>query len=141
MLVKIVVKAIMGIKSHYILTSSVRKSWQGDPCAPSKYSWNGLNRSNNGYNSPTIIALNLASSGLGGTIIASFLELKFLESLDLSNNILTGPLPDFSQLQHLKALNLSGNRLSDEIPSLLTERSNNGSLSLRKSVSMPGEPM
>ncbi|KAG5114920.1 hypothetical protein JHK82_038189 [Glycine max] len=127
----------MGIKSHYILTSSVRKSWQGDPCAPSKYSWNGLNRSNNGYNSPTIIALNLASSGLGGTIIASFLELKFLESLDLSNNILTGPLPDFSQLQHLKALNLSGNRLSDEIPSLLTERSNNGSLSLRKSVSMP----
>ncbi|KAL5152488.1 putative leucine-rich repeat receptor-like protein kinase [Glycine soja] len=120
------VKAIMGIKSHYILTSSVRKSWQGDPCAPSKYSWNGLNCSNNGYNSPTIIALNLASSGLGGTIIASFLELKFLESLDLSNNILTGPLPDFSQLQHLKALNLSGNRLSGEIPSLLTERSNNG---------------
>ncbi|KHN30021.1 Putative leucine-rich repeat receptor-like protein kinase [Glycine soja] len=127
----------MGIKSHYILTSSVRKSWQGDPCAPSKYSWNGLNCSNNGYNSPTIIALYLASSGLGGTIIASFLELKFLESLYLSNNILTGPLPDFSQLQHLKALNLSGNRLSGEIPSLLTERSNNGSFSLRFCVGNP----
>ncbi|KAH1207520.1 putative leucine-rich repeat receptor-like protein kinase [Glycine max] len=124
------VKAIIDIKSHYKLTSSVGKSWQGDPCAPSKYSWNGLNCSNNGYNPPTITALYLASSGLGGTIIASFLELKFLESLDLSNNSLTGPIPDFSQLQHLKALNLSGNRLSGEIPSLLKERSNNGSLLL-----------
>ncbi|TKY48228.1 GDSL esterase/lipase APG [Spatholobus suberectus] len=56
---------------------------------------------------------NLASSGLDGTIIASFLELKFLESF-----------------------NLSGNRLSGEIPSLLKERSNNGSLLL----SVDGNP-
>ncbi|XP_061366847.1 putative leucine-rich repeat receptor-like protein kinase At2g19210 [Gastrolobium bilobum] len=124
------VKAIMEIKSHYMSTSLLGKSWQGDPCAPLKYSWNGLNCSNNGYDSPRITALNLASSALGGTIIASFLELKFLESLDLSNNSLTGPMPDFSQLQYLKALNLSGNKLSGEIPSLLKERSNNGSLLL-----------
>ncbi|XP_020228081.1 putative leucine-rich repeat receptor-like protein kinase At2g19210 [Cajanus cajan] len=130
------VKAIMFIKSHYKLSSSLGKSWQGDPCAPLKYSWNGLNCSDNGYHSPTITALNLASSGLGGTIIASFLELKFLESLDLSNNKLTGPLPDFSQLQYLKTLNLSGNRLSGEIPSLLKERKNNGSLLL----SVDGNP-
>ncbi|XP_027340223.1 putative leucine-rich repeat receptor-like protein kinase At2g19210 [Abrus precatorius] len=125
------VKAIMDIKRHYMWTSSLGKSWQGDPCAPLKYTWNGLNCSNNGYDSPTITALNLASSGLGGTIIASFLELKFLESLDLSNNSLTGSLPDFSQLQYLKTLNLSGNRFSGEIPSLLKERSKNGSLLLR----------
>ncbi|CAJ1955352.1 unnamed protein product [Sphenostylis stenocarpa] len=122
------VKAIMFIKSHYKLESSLGKSWQGDPCAPLKYSWNGLNCSNNGYKSPTITALNLASSGLDGTIIPSFLELKFLESLDLSNNSLTGPLPDFSNLQYLKTLNLSGNRLSGEIPPGLKERLDDGSL-------------
>ncbi|KOM44466.1 hypothetical protein LR48_Vigan05g207100 [Vigna angularis] len=124
------VKAIMSIKSFYKLMSSLGKSWQGDPCAPLKYSWNGINCSNNGYNPPAITALNLASSGLDGPIIDSFLELKFLEFLDLSNNSLTGPLPDFSKLQYLKTLNLSGNRLSGEIPPLLLERSNNGSLML-----------
>ncbi|KAK8469755.1 hypothetical protein PHAVU_005G164700 [Phaseolus vulgaris] len=123
------VKAITDIKSYYKLLS-LDKSWRGDPCAPLKYSWNGIKCSNNGYKSPTITALNLASSGLDGPISGSFSQLKFLEFLDLSNNSLTGPLPDFSELQYLKTLNLSGNRLSGEIPPLLLKRSKNGSLML-----------
>ncbi|XP_028794817.1 putative leucine-rich repeat receptor-like protein kinase At2g19210 [Neltuma alba] len=126
------VNAIMDIKQAYTI-----KSWQGDPCAPMDYSWDGLNCSYNGYDAPRIIELNLSSSNLSGAISQSFFMLKSLEYLDLSNNSLTGSLPDFFiHLQHLKTLNLSGNRLSGEIPSALRERTENGSLLL----SVDGNP-
>ena len=49
---KIIVEAITDIKKLYNVTS---RNWQGDPCVPSEYSWDGLNCS--GDNHPRIISL------------------------------------------------------------------------------------
>ncbi|KDP40832.1 hypothetical protein JCGZ_24831 [Jatropha curcas] len=121
------VKAIEDIKSDY----NVGKGWQGDPCMPSP-SWDGLNCSENGYDPPRIIYLNLSSGGLTGEIYPSFSKLKLLQHLDLSNNSLTGGLPEFlSELQNLRTLNLEGNKLSGSVPLALMERHDQGLLSLR----------
>ncbi|XP_047147959.1 probable LRR receptor-like serine/threonine-protein kinase At1g51880 [Vigna umbellata] len=110
------VDAITTIKSVYAL----KRDWQGDPCAPSAYLWNGLNCSDHGNDYPRITTLNLSSSGLSGKIDPSISNLTMLEKLDLSNNSLNGEIPDFlSQLQHLKILNLEKNNLSGLIPSAL----------------------
>lgn len=119
------VGAITKIKSAY----GVKRNWQGDPCAPREYSWEGLNC--DGYNPPRIMSLNLSSSGLTGEISADISNLVMLQYLDLSSNSLTGPVPDFlSQLQYLRVLNLERNQLIGSIPAKLMERSKNGSLSL-----------
>ncbi|XP_017424520.1 LRR receptor-like serine/threonine-protein kinase IOS1 [Vigna angularis] len=108
--------AITTIKSVYALT----RDWQGDPCVPLAYLWDGLNCSYHGNDSPRITTLNLSSSGLHGKIDPSISNLTMLEKLDLSNNSLNGEIPDFlSQLQHLKILNLEKNNLSGLIPSAL----------------------
>ncbi|RVW51909.1 putative leucine-rich repeat receptor-like protein kinase [Vitis vinifera] len=120
------VNGISRIKSFYL----VEKNWQGDPCAPVQ-PWDGLTCSNNGYESPRIISLNLSSSGLRGTISPSLLNLTALQFLDLSNNSLTGELPEFlSRLSFLTALNVTGNKLSGSVPPDLIARSEKGSLSL-----------
>lgn len=50
---------------------------------------------------------------------------------DLSNNNLTGPIPDFlSQLPFLTVLNLERNNLTGSVSVELIQRSNNGSLLL-----------
>ncbi|KAL2968266.1 hypothetical protein AAZX31_15G020900 [Glycine max] len=117
------VDAITTIKSVYVVT----RDWQGDPCAPVAYLWDGLNCIYDRNDSPRITTLNLSSSGLSGKIDPSISKLTMLEKLDLSNNSLNGEIPEFlSQLQHLKILNLEKNNLSGSIPSSLKE----GSLSL-----------
>ncbi|KAK2654546.1 hypothetical protein Ddye_014402, partial [Dipteronia dyeriana] len=103
------VDAIMNIKTKY----GVKRNWQGDPCAPVKFLWQGLNCSYPDYTSPRIT------------------------SLDLSNNNLTGPVPNFMlQLPFLTVLNLRGNNLQGSVPARLTEKQKNGLLSL----SMDGNP-
>ncbi|CAK8535887.1 unnamed protein product [Lathyrus sativus] len=107
------VDAIINVKSIY----GIKRNWQGDPCTPMLYLWEGLNCSYVGSDSPKIIYLNLTSSGLFGTIAPSISNLKSIEYLDLSNNSLTGAVPDFlSQLRFLRVLNLEGNKLSGAIP-------------------------
>ncbi|EEF46322.1 kinase, putative [Ricinus communis] len=97
------VDAIIKIKSTY----GIRRNWQGDPCAPQAFMWKGLNCSRNSNNPPKITFL------------------------DLSNNNLSGSVPDFlSQLSSLKALNLSRNKLTGIIPVDLFERWQDGSLLL-----------
>ncbi|KAL5581640.1 hypothetical protein UlMin_014082 [Ulmus minor] len=95
--------AMMNIKSNY----GVKRNWQGDPCAPKDYLWEGLNCSY-GDDPLRIISLNL------------------------SNNRLTGQVPNFlSQLLFLSDLDLRGNNLTGPVPADLIEKRNSGSLILR----------
>ncbi|XP_022714520.1 LRR receptor-like serine/threonine-protein kinase IOS1 [Durio zibethinus] len=121
------VDAMMNIKSMY----GLNRNWQGDPCAPQEYSWEGLNCSYEDSNPPRIISLNLSSSGLTGELPADIVNLTELLYLDLSNNNLSGPVPEFlTQLQSLTHLNLTRNELSGSVPAGLIEKSNRGLLQL-----------
>ncbi|XWS12023.1 hypothetical protein CRYUN_Cryun37aG0054800 [Craigia yunnanensis] len=121
------VKAIMNIKSMY----GLKRNWEGDPCAPQEYSWEGLNCSYEDSNPPRIISLNLSSSGLSGEIPPYIVNLTQLQYLDLSTNNLTGAVPEFlTRLQSLTLLNLQGNALNGSVPTGLIDRSNRGLLQL-----------
>ncbi|KAH9665561.1 protein kinase domain-containing protein [Citrus sinensis] len=127
------VDAIMNIKSKYELL----RDWQGDPCAPNDYLWQGLNCSYDANQAPRIKSLNLSSSGIAGEILPHIFSLTSIESLDLSNNSLTGSVPEFlAELQFLRVLNLGGNNLQGSLPDGLIEKEKNGSLSL----SVDGNP-
>ncbi|KAG6620486.1 hypothetical protein I3842_Q066600 [Carya illinoinensis] len=123
------VDAIRKIKSTY----GIKRNWQGDPCAPKKYLWEGLDCSYDADNAPRITSLNLSSSGLTGEISADTSNLLMLQSLDLSNNSLTGSVPNFlSKLTNLTVLNLKRNEFTGSIPRELIARSDNGLLLLRR---------
>ncbi|KAF5453068.1 hypothetical protein F2P56_028007, partial [Juglans regia] len=113
------------------LTYGVKRNWQGDPCFPAAYVWNGLECYSHN-NTARITSLNLSSSGLNGRIIAPYISnLTMLVSLDLSNNSLIGSIPDFlSQLPSLKVLKLEKNNLKGSVPVQLIEKSKNRSLLL-----------
>ncbi|KAJ8638545.1 hypothetical protein MRB53_012812 [Persea americana] len=121
------VDAIMNIKAVY----QIKRNWMGDPCVPSSYSWEGLNCSYPDSKPPTIISLDLSSSGLAGVLSSSLANLTSMLSLDVSNNSLTGPVPDFlAELSSLKILKLTNNQFTGSIPAILLEKSKDGSLSL-----------
>ncbi|XP_062008525.1 probable LRR receptor-like serine/threonine-protein kinase At1g05700 [Rosa rugosa] len=122
------IDAITNIKSTYKIT----RNWQGDPCAPQNYSWEGLKCSFGGPgNFPRIISLDLSSSGITGEISLSISNLTMIKTLDLSNNNLRGSIPEFlSQLPELEVLNLEKNNFTGLVPSRLIERRNSGSLLL-----------
>ncbi|RHN39182.1 putative transferase, protein kinase RLK-Pelle-LRR-I-1 family [Medicago truncatula] len=126
------VGAIMDIKSSYQV---YKLNWQGDPCLPTQYRWEGLVCK--GDTIPRITSLNLSSSKLTGKINISFSYLTELEFLDLSYNELEGPLPEFlAHLPNLKVLNLTGNKLSSPIPKDLKQKADNKTLEL----SVAGNP-
>ncbi|KAK3021593.1 hypothetical protein RJ639_046300 [Escallonia herrerae] len=88
--------------------------WNGDPCLPRQYSWTGVTCS--GGSRIRVIALNLSSMGLSGSLSPSIANLTALTEIGLGNNNLSGSLPDLSPLQRLEILHLEGNELSGEIP-------------------------
>ncbi|XP_038878219.1 putative leucine-rich repeat receptor-like protein kinase At2g19210 isoform X2 [Benincasa hispida] len=121
------VEGILDIKAMY----EVGRNWEGDPCVPREFIWQGVNCSFVDSQPPRITLLDLSSSGLTGEISKELASLKLLETLDLSNNSLNGEVPEFlTQLPSLRVLNLERNNLSGRIPSQLIEKSNDGSLSL-----------
>ncbi|XP_048618437.1 senescence-induced receptor-like serine/threonine-protein kinase isoform X1 [Brassica napus] len=123
------VDAMTKIKDTY----RVKKNWQGDPCVPVDYSWEGLDcMDSDNTTNPRVISLNLSFSGLTGQIDPAFSNLTSIKKLDLAGNNLTGKVPDFLEnLPNLTELNLEGNKLIGIIPRKLLERSKDGSLSLR----------
>ncbi|CAN8321492.1 unnamed protein product [Cochlearia groenlandica] len=117
------VVAIKNIQSTYGLN---RIDWQGDPCVPKHYSWDGLTCNDSDISMPPIItSLNLSSSGLIGIIAMTIQNLTHLQELDLSHNNLTGGVPEFLvDMKSLLFINLSGNNLSGLVPQKLLEKKN-----------------
>ncbi|XP_023633181.1 probable LRR receptor-like serine/threonine-protein kinase At1g51880 isoform X3 [Capsella rubella] len=122
--------AMVNIKTTYDLSKKV--SWQGDPCAPQSYRWEGLNCSYPDSEPPRIISLNLAENKLTGSITPEISKLTQLIELDLSKNDLSGEIPAFlADLKLLKLINLSGNQgLNTTIPDSLQQRINAKSLTV-----------
>ncbi|CAL9244271.1 unnamed protein product [Arabidopsis halleri] len=114
------VVAVRDIKTTYEIS---RNSWQGDPCVPRQFMWDGLNCSNTDTSTPRITYLNLSSSGLTGSIAAAIQNLTQLEKLDLSNNNLTGEVPEFlGNIKSLVFINISWNNLNGSIPQALRRK-------------------
>ncbi|KAM3352102.1 hypothetical protein ACQJBY_023778 [Aegilops geniculata] len=119
---------IREVKTHYNLA---QRNWNGDPCSPREYSWEGLTCDYSKSNqNPRIVTVNLSTSRLRGGFAISFMNMTSLENLDLSHNNLTGAIPDY-QLQSLKFLDLSNNKLDGPIPDSILQRFQAGSLDLR----------
>ncbi|KAJ7975316.1 Leucine-rich repeat receptor-like protein kinase [Quillaja saponaria] len=95
------------------------KSWSGDPCLPSRYTWEWLDCNTDA--SPRVTALNLSSFGLSGSL-PDFSSLDALETIDLHNNSIHGPIPNFlGSLPNLKLLILEDNRFNGTIPSSISK--------------------
>ncbi|RWR78143.1 putative LRR receptor-like serine/threonine-protein kinase [Cinnamomum micranthum f. kanehirae] len=63
--------------------------------------------------------------------LLSLSSAQYISARDVSNNSLTGPVPDFlTELSSLKILNLSNNQFTGSIPTILLEKSKDGSLLL-----------
>ncbi|KMZ67174.1 putative Protein kinase [Zostera marina] len=110
------VEDMLELKEFYKLT----KNWQGDPCVPKDYVWEGVECSSENLNS-SIISLNLSFSGLSGGIAETFKNFKLLKSLILSNNMLSGKIPYLEVLKNLQTLDLSNNNLNGNIPYFLMD--------------------
>ncbi|AAF99860.1 Putative protein kinase [Arabidopsis thaliana] len=124
------VSAMMNIKKTYGLSKKI--SWQGDPCSPQIYRWEGLNCLYLDSDQPLITSLNLRTSGLTGIITHDISNLIQLRELDLSDNDLSGEIPDFlADMKMLTLVNLKGNpKLNLTVPDSIKHRINNKSLKL-----------
>ncbi|XP_077237064.1 putative LRR receptor-like serine/threonine-protein kinase At1g51820 [Tasmannia lanceolata] len=104
------------------------RKWTGDPCLPANAPWEWLSCNDN--NPPRVTALYLAGNELTGSF-PTFSQMQALEIIDLHNNSLEGPIPEFlGELPNLKELNLADNKFEGSIPDSLL---NNKKLSLNVS--------
>ncbi|KAL0722763.1 hypothetical protein Bca4012_037362 [Brassica carinata] len=115
---------VAGIKKVQDFYGVSRISWQGDPCVPKQFLWDGLNCNNSDTSTPPIItSLDLSTSGLTGIITQAIQNLTHLEKLDLSNNNLTGEIPGFlADIKSLLVIDLSGNNLTGSVPPSLLQK-------------------
>ncbi|OVA05483.1 Leucine-rich repeat [Macleaya cordata] len=91
--------------------------WKGDPCLPRQYAWTGVTCSEESEGPRIrVVALNLSSMALSGSISPGIAKLTALTNIWLGNNNLTGSIPDLSSLRMLETLHLENNQLSGVIP-------------------------
>ncbi|XP_052117796.1 probable LRR receptor-like serine/threonine-protein kinase At1g05700 [Arachis duranensis] len=91
--------------------------WKGDPCLPFPYAWEWIQCTADPK--PRVKALNLSSYDLNG-ILPDMRSMDALEIIDLHNNTIEGPIPEFlGFLPLLRVLNLSYNSFNGYIPNSL----------------------
>ncbi|ESQ49454.1 hypothetical protein EUTSA_v10020522mg [Eutrema salsugineum] len=105
------VTALNAIKSSF---KNAPVDWNGDPCMPKNYTWSGVTCSEGPR--IRIVALNLTSMGLSGSLATEVGKLTGLSSIWLGNNSLSGSIPDLSSLKLLESVHLEDNRFSGTIP-------------------------
>ncbi|KAL3620637.1 hypothetical protein CASFOL_035549 [Castilleja foliolosa] len=94
--------------------------WSGDPCLPTPYTWDWINCSTDP--TPRVTALLLGNFGLSG-MLPNFSSMNALQTIDLHNNTLEGPIPDFlGTFSNLRTLNLANNRFNGSIPASLSTK-------------------
>lgn len=94
--------------------------WSGDPCLPYPYNWDWIQCTSDAK--PRVIALYLSDYELQGTL-PDFSSMTALQTIDLQNNTIEGPIPNFlGLLPNLKTLNLSYNRFNGSIPASLVNK-------------------
>ncbi|MBA0635501.1 hypothetical protein Godav_030021 [Gossypium davidsonii] len=106
--------ALLALKAHIV--SDPRKMLETNwSTATSICDWVGVTF---GSRHQRVIALNLSSMLLTGTVPPQIGNLSFLTSLDLTNNFFHGSLPiQLTNLHRLKLINLLWNNFYEEIPS------------------------
>ncbi|KAF3781586.1 Activin receptor type-2A [Nymphaea thermarum] len=99
--------------------------WTGDPCLPPGFNWEWLDC--NADKPPRVTELHLNGSELNGTLV-DFSGLNALQIIDLSNNSLSGKIPDFwGAFPNLKELCTQGvPRLSAKRVSMIPVRQQAG---------------
>ena len=106
---------LLGLKDTLRGTATLDPDWSVDtPIAD----WDGVGGGDGGGGTGRVTWLILSGKNLNGTLPTALAELDALTSLDLSNNQLTGSIPDVSDLTSLDTLDLSRNQLDGEIPDL-----------------------
>lgn len=96
---------------------SKRDNWFENPDLST---WCGVTLTLDGCN---VQAINMRDNRVSGSLATlATLDLAFLRELDLSQNQITGTVPNF-QLPSLQKINLSNNHLSGNLPSLVACRS------------------
>ncbi|XWS09008.1 hypothetical protein CRYUN_Cryun40dG0048700 [Craigia yunnanensis] len=96
--------------------------WNGDPITSLEYDQNPMSWievTGSEGERVRVIALNLTSMDLGGSLSPSIANLTALSGIWLGNNSLSGVIPDLSSLKLLEILHLEDNQLSGDIPSSL----------------------
>ncbi|KAH7427350.1 hypothetical protein KP509_10G040400 [Ceratopteris richardii] len=114
------VKAMRAIKRSLLIPE--RMGWNGDPCAPQNWdAWEGVT-CNHGESKEILILthLVLSNQGLQGSIDSEITGLKHLLSLNLSNNLIKGGIPEGLGKGLLRVVDLSFNQLSGPIPRSLS---------------------
>uniref|UniRef100_A0A0E0L7B6 Protein kinase domain-containing protein n=1 Tax=Oryza punctata TaxID=4537 RepID=A0A0E0L7B6_ORYPU len=115
----------MGVKAGFGNAANALVDWDGgaDHCA-----WRGVTCDNASF---AVLALNLSNLNLGGEISPAIGELKNLQFVDLSGNLLYGDIPfSISKLKQLEELILKNNQLTGPIPSTLSQIPNLKTLDL-----------
>ncbi|KAL9393234.1 hypothetical protein Peur_012519 [Populus x canadensis] len=126
-------KDVEGLGELQNTFSVLQEYWSGDPCLPSPYTWERISCSNDAI--PRVTAMDLSSLGLSDPL-PDFSSMDALVTIDLHNNSITGPIPDFlGALPNLKDLSLADNSFSGPIPQSIS--SNKKLKFVKKSNKLP----
>ncbi|KAJ8484096.1 hypothetical protein OPV22_016581 [Ensete ventricosum] len=105
------VSALLAVAEGFGYPAVLAKSWKGnEPCGAN---WLGVTCDAQ----KSVAVLNFASQHFGGVISPAFANFTSLRQLLLSNNDLTGSIPDsLTQLPQLQVLDVTNNNLSGKVP-------------------------